>query len=103
MQHKIEILEGLTKEQRKEFEKDVQYLIERAGIEFNFDSQKVGKLTSNIRLKDEIFLHVTVLFHCDTHGHIKGTIEELTRFNTLDEYLDSINKANSDPKTQKIK
>jgi len=103
MQNKINILESFTKEQREEFDTDIQYLIERAGIEYDFDSSKVAEVTTNMRLKNEVFLNVTLLFHCDANGHVTGTIEKLVRLDTVDEYLDSINKSKADTTGKNIK
>jgi hypothetical protein len=103
MQSKIEILEGLTKEQREEFDNDVQSFITKAGMEFNFDSTKEARVKVNMRLKGDVFLYVVVLFNCDVHGRVRGDVETLIQFKTVDEYLDSINKENADTISKNIK
>jgi hypothetical protein len=100
---KTEIFASFTKEQRQEFDKDIEYLIQRAGIEYDFDSTKVAEVNTNMRLKGEVYLNVTLVFHCDKNGHVTGNIEKLVKFDKLDEYLDSINRSNADTKGKKLK
>lgn len=100
---KIEILNSFSREQKEEFDRDLEYLIQRAGIEYDFDSTKVAEVNTNMRLKGEVYLNLTLLFHCDKNGKVTGTIEKLIRFDTLDEYLDSISRSNADTKGKKLK
>jgi hypothetical protein len=51
MNTKIEVLKSLTKEQKEEFDNDIQTLILRDGIEYDFDSTKKARVKANIRLK----------------------------------------------------
>ena len=104
MENKVQIFESFTPAQRKEFDDDIKQMTLKVGAEYNFGSTKVAKINTNMRLQNEVFLNVTLLVHFDEHGEAKGTIEKLVKFNTIDEYLDSINEANSpDAKGKRLK
>ena len=48
-----------------------------------------------MRLQNEIFLNVTLVIHKDVVGNITGAISNIIKFETVDEYLDSINASNN--------
>jgi hypothetical protein len=92
-----EVLNSFTPAQRKEFDADVEQLILRAGIEFDFDSSKEAEINSNMRLQgNEVHLNFTMFFRVDENGKVNGKITQLKRL-TVDEYLDSINAAKNLP------
>jgi hypothetical protein len=95
--NKTEFIASLTPAQKEEFNTDIENLIIRTGIEYNFDSSKVAEVNTNMRLQNEVYLNVTLLFHVDSNGKVAGNISEIKRFNTVDEYLDSMNQAKNPP------
>ena len=87
----MEILNSLTKEQKEEFEKDIEDIIILTGKEYNYNPDKIAEVNINLRLKNEIFFNVSLFFHCDEKGNVKREIKDIKKFNTVDEYLDAIN------------
>lgn len=92
-----EILDSLTQAQRKEFDEDIENLVMRVGIEYDFDSQKVAEVNTNIRLKDGIYFNVSVTFHVDEHREVRGQITGLKRYAHADEYWAAVNAAKTPP------
>lgn len=90
---KTEIIASFTKDQKAEFDRDIEHLIQRVGIEYDFDSSKVAEINTNMRLQNEIWLNVTLIFRVDDFGKVTGEILSIKRFTTVDEYLDAINIA----------
>jgi hypothetical protein len=57
-------------------------------------SDDLGEVKINFRLdNDSILLNATIFFLRGTDGKLRGKISKLIKFDTVDEYLDSINKA----------
>lgn len=93
--NKTELLNSLTPAQKIELDNDIIQLAQIAGKEYNFDPDKLAEVNTNMRLQDDIYLNVTLKFHISKSGEVTGEITQLKRFATIDEYLDSINKANN--------
>jgi hypothetical protein len=91
---KDEFLNSLTAAQRAELDNDIRTIRDEVIRTGNLHADKMHTLKSNIRLKDEIFLNVTFEFFIGHTGNIQTTIIEVEKFNSVDEYLDSINSDN---------
>ncbi len=87
-----EIFESFTPEQKKEFNEDVEGTIKLMIDSGNIHRDKVHETKCNIRLKGEIYLNVTLQFIVDPQETIQGNIKEIKKFDTIDQYLDSINQ-----------
>jgi hypothetical protein len=86
-----EILDSLTECQRKELEKDLEEMKDKILLEGGITSDKLGNANVNIRLdNNKLLLNVTVLFRMSPEGKLESEIANITKLDTMDEYLDSI-------------
>ena len=93
--NEAEFLKSLTPAQKAEFETDIKALVERVGAEYSYDPSKAADVVTNMRLQNEVFFNLTLIFHIDDKGEVKGLIKEIKRFNSIDDYLDAINETQS--------
>ena len=104
MNTKEEILNSLSPAQKEEFEKDLN---EMAGLILNQyvgNPDKVAETNVNMRLQNDVYLNLTVLFHKSEDGKVNAIIQELKRFKNVDEYLDAMNNSkNPSDGFQKLK
>jgi len=91
-----QILQSLTKAQKEELDKDLQKLINKLSEDDSITHGKFGEVNANLRLdNDKLLLNMTFAAIQGPDGKLIGQIINLIKFNTVDEYLDSINKSNS--------
>ena len=89
-----QILESLTESQKAELEKDLKETENQINLAGKITSEEFGEVNINFRLaNDTLFLNATVLFLRGAEGKLNPKIVRLIKFNTLDEYLDSINES----------
>src|SRR5689334_16757361 len=88
-----QILNSLSPAQRDEFEKDLAEMAKMLTPKLQGKPDEVAETKANLRLKGEVYLNATIVFHKDEEGRFIATVEQLQRFNNVDEYLDAISNS----------
>jgi len=87
-----EILKSLTTEQRAELDADIALFTKKTSAAFQKAPVAYGEVNTNVRLTGEIFLNVTLLLYNGDKGVVHPVIENIHKFDTMDEYLEALNK-----------
>ena len=80
MKEALEIINGLTRAQKEEFEKDMQQLYIECYKQTKGDLTQLIDVTTNMRLQDEVFLNVTFQFDPAIGERGTGRITALTTY-----------------------
>ncbi|WP_421811479.1 hypothetical protein [Flagellimonas sp.] len=90
-----ELFKELTENQKKEFSKDLEQMVNKVKAGGYLDSNKVFETNGNMRLdNDKVLLNANFFFRIDENGNVSGTVRDIKKFDSVDEYLDSINEVN---------
>lgn len=93
---KTELFKQLSENQKKEFSKDLEEIIQKVKSAGYLDSNTILETNGNMRLdNDKVLLNASFLFRLDENGNVIGTVSNIKKFDSVDEYLDSINEANN--------
>ena len=86
-----EILAQLTPTQRTELDADLRAIASDLTKDYKKNPSSLSQVTRAIHLKGNVFLNVTILLYMGDKDLLHPVIEEVTKFETMDDYLAALN------------